>query len=298
MSRAPPYLHQKFGPGTGRPTHDPSPDRSPAPAGDGHRHARRPGPRGRGVRVVDAAHPRRRPPPPIGPPGSAPTSRADEGTPKDGGSLAFGPRGRDRQPQPGHRSLGDLGPHGGLVDLRPAGHPRRRRATSSPYLAESFEHSADYTTWTIHLRDGVTFQDGTPVDGAAVSKALNVYQQALITGAAMKHGRLHHRDRPADRHHHHLPALGRPPQRVRGPGRLHRRAGHARQPLRWREPHRQRTVHVPRVGQGRPRHGGEEPALLAGRASPTSTRSSGCRSPTATTGCPRWRTAPSTPWTR
>jgi len=109
----------------------------------------------------------------------------DEGTPKDGGSLAFGLEAETDSLNPATGRWAISGHMVGssifdpLATLDADGHV-------VPYLAESFEHSADYTTWTIHLRDGVKFQDGTPVDGAAVSKALNVYQEALITGAAMK----------------------------------------------------------------------------------------------------------------
>lgn len=41
--------------------------------------------------------------------------------------------------------------------------------TIVPYLAESFTPNADFTSWTIQLREGVTFSDGTPVDAAAVA---------------------------------------------------------------------------------------------------------------------------------
>jgi peptide/nickel transport system substrate-binding protein len=37
-----------------------------------------------------------------------------------------------------------------------------------PDIAESWEVSEDNTTFTAHLRDGMTFSDGTPVDSAAV----------------------------------------------------------------------------------------------------------------------------------
>ena len=37
------------------------------------------------------------------------------------------------------------------------------------------EPSSDFKTWTLELRDGVKFSDGTPVDSAAVSASLNRY---------------------------------------------------------------------------------------------------------------------------
>ncbi|WP_026925515.1 ABC transporter substrate-binding protein [Glycomyces arizonensis] len=37
-----------------------------------------------------------------------------------------------------------------------------------PGLAESYEQNETGTEWTFHLREGVTFHDGTPLDGAAV----------------------------------------------------------------------------------------------------------------------------------
>ena len=35
-------------------------------------------------------------------------------------------------------------------------------------LVESWEANADYTEWTLNIREGISFQDGTPLDGAAV----------------------------------------------------------------------------------------------------------------------------------
>ncbi|NLT39138.1 MAG: ABC transporter substrate-binding protein, partial [Clostridiales bacterium] len=37
-------------------------------------------------------------------------------------------------------------------------------------IAESWEHSDDYLTWTFHIRGGVTFTNGSPCDAAAVEK--------------------------------------------------------------------------------------------------------------------------------
>lgn len=37
-----------------------------------------------------------------------------------------------------------------------------------PFLAESWEHSDDFTSWTFHIRENAKFSDGTPVDATAV----------------------------------------------------------------------------------------------------------------------------------
>ncbi|WP_137723088.1 ABC transporter substrate-binding protein [Prescottella subtropica] len=49
--------------------------------------------------------------------------------------------------------------------------------TFEPQLAKSFEESADHLTWTLKLRDGVTFSDGTPLDANAVVASINRYNQ-------------------------------------------------------------------------------------------------------------------------
>ena len=54
-----------------------------------------------------------------------------------------------------------------------------------PYLAQSFTSSADFRTWTITLRPGVSFTNGEPLDGAAVVKDLNAVRADLLTGAAL-----------------------------------------------------------------------------------------------------------------
>jgi peptide/nickel transport system substrate-binding protein len=51
----------------------------------------------------------------------------------------------------------------GLIKLRPG-----TASEFVPSLAESWESNEDQSVWTFHLRDGVTFQDGTPVDADAV----------------------------------------------------------------------------------------------------------------------------------
>jgi peptide/nickel transport system substrate-binding protein len=45
-----------------------------------------------------------------------------------------------------------------------------------PFLARSVTPNATYDQWTIQLREGVTFHDGTPLDAAAVKLNLDTYR--------------------------------------------------------------------------------------------------------------------------
>lgn len=47
-----------------------------------------------------------------------------------------------------------------------------RQNQIEPMLATSWTHSADFTTWTFTLRNGVKFSDGAPMDATAVAGAL------------------------------------------------------------------------------------------------------------------------------
>ena len=53
-----------------------------------------------------------------------------------------------------------------------------------PYLVESEEHSDDYMTWTLTIRDGITFHDGTPLNGEAVAYNINLCRLSQLTGPA------------------------------------------------------------------------------------------------------------------
>jgi ABC-type transport system substrate-binding protein len=54
-----------------------------------------------------------------------------------------------------------------------------------PYLAESLTPNADYTVWTIKARPGISFHDGTPLDGAALADNLNRARTGFLTGAQL-----------------------------------------------------------------------------------------------------------------
>ncbi len=54
-----------------------------------------------------------------------------------------------------------------------------------PYLAESFEPNKDFTVWTVKLRKGIKFHDGTPLDADAVIYNLNEVAKSFLTGPAL-----------------------------------------------------------------------------------------------------------------
>ena len=53
-----------------------------------------------------------------------------------------------------------------------------------PVLVDSLAHNADYTHWTLHIRNGITFHDGTPLDAAAVEFNIESCQHSPLTGPA------------------------------------------------------------------------------------------------------------------
>lgn len=86
-------------------------------------------------------------------------------------------------------AAGSLDPHvdTGYVSLR-AGitetlvHLNDKSLTIEPWLAESWD-SRDGQLWTIKLRDGITFHNGKPMDGAAVKASL---ERAMKDSLAVK----------------------------------------------------------------------------------------------------------------
>ena len=56
----------------------------------------------------------------------------------------------------------------------------------TPYLAESVEPNADFTEWTIKLRDGITFHDGTALDADIVRDNLLAWAGLYVDDAGVK----------------------------------------------------------------------------------------------------------------
>ena len=59
-------------------------------------------------------------------------------------------------------------------------------AEPRPYLAESITPSTDYTEWTITLRPGVTFHDGSALTSEAVKQTIEGHQASILTSSAVQ----------------------------------------------------------------------------------------------------------------
>src|SRR5580698_9473649 len=53
-----------------------------------------------------------------------------------------------------------------------------------PFLASSIVPNADYTSWTITLRPGIVFHDGTPLDATALYTNIEKQATSILTGPA------------------------------------------------------------------------------------------------------------------
>ena len=55
-----------------------------------------------------------------------------------------------------------------------------------PYLAESFTPNNDFTVWTMKLRAGVSFHDGTPLNAAAIAVNFGTVLKDPLVGLAVR----------------------------------------------------------------------------------------------------------------
>lgn len=58
--------------------------------------------------------------------------------------------------------------------------------TIKPYLAESLSPNSTYTTWTLTLRPGIIFHDGSPLDAQVVKNNFDALKASALTGTALK----------------------------------------------------------------------------------------------------------------
>lgn len=109
---------------------------------------------------------------------------ADGDTPVAGGRLVFGLEAEPEGLDPTRYAFSSSGHFVAsavmetLTTLDENGEP-------VPYLAESVEPNDDYTVWTITIRPGVTFHDGTELTTDVVVQNLEAHIGSIITKASM-----------------------------------------------------------------------------------------------------------------
>lgn len=99
-------------------------------------------------------------------------SNLDTETPTPGGSVTMGVPAETEGWNPAKARFADAGSFVATSVLEPLFF-FDKSAQAKPYLAESATPNGDNTQWTIKLRPGITFHDGTTMDAASVKKSLD-----------------------------------------------------------------------------------------------------------------------------
>ncbi|MCU1378990.1 MAG: hypothetical protein JWN29_1973 [Acidimicrobiales bacterium] len=122
-----------------------------------------------------------------GPSPDAAVAPTDEsaGTPKPGGTLVYGLEADTSSPWTPQAAVCAISCHMVMRSVFDTLTLPNEQTEVEGNLLEAFESNADYTEWTLHVRPGITFHDGTPLDGAAVSDNLNRHLKSFLTAKAL-----------------------------------------------------------------------------------------------------------------
>ncbi len=111
---------------------------------------------------------------------SSNTSAANEGKPTPGGTLTYGLEGKttDFCIPSAQLAISGIMVVEAVYDTLAA--PTQDPNVYAPYLAKSISHNADYTQWTIGLRSGIKFQNGEPLNAAAVKQNIDAWRKGTL----------------------------------------------------------------------------------------------------------------------
>ncbi len=107
----------------------------------------------------------------------AQTDGTEAGDPVEGGSIAIGLEAETNSWLPSEGTFNQPG----LTIAHAIYDPLMQRAEDGsvqPYLAESLEANEDLTEYTLKLREGINFHDGTPLNGQALKTIFDDYLKA------------------------------------------------------------------------------------------------------------------------
>ena len=108
---------------------------------------------------------------------------SEKGDPVKGGSITVGLEAETNSWLPGKANFSNPGINVALAIYDPL---MRRDATGQlrPYLAQSVTGNDALTVWTLKLRPGITFHDGTPLNAAAIKTVFDTYIKAADSNLA------------------------------------------------------------------------------------------------------------------
>jgi peptide/nickel transport system substrate-binding protein len=120
------------------------------------------------------------------PPTAAPTDNtvAASGPPKAGGTLRYAVDGESDGFDPTKNRWATAGTEIGLTIFDPLA-AYDTDTVAQPYLAQSFTPNAEFTRWTVTLRSGITFHDGTPLTAAVLKTIFAAHQASPLTHPAV-----------------------------------------------------------------------------------------------------------------
>ncbi len=109
----------------------------------------------------------------------------DEGTPVDGGSMVIAVGNETNGWNPASNQIADTGTlviSSVLEPLATIGPD----LSAIPWLADSWQPNADFTSWVLKLHPGIRFHDGEPFDAQAVVDNVDAYTNGAITGLLLQ----------------------------------------------------------------------------------------------------------------
>ncbi|WP_040339606.1 ABC transporter substrate-binding protein [Candidatus Blastococcus massiliensis] len=106
--------------------------------------------------------------------GVGPDQISEQGEPVTGGTITVGLEAETNGWIPGEGSFANAGTTVAYAIYDPL-IKQTADGDLQPYLAESMEPNEDFTTWTLTLREGIQFHDGTPLNGEALKTIFDEY---------------------------------------------------------------------------------------------------------------------------
>jgi peptide/nickel transport system substrate-binding protein len=109
----------------------------------------------------------------------------DEGDPVQGGTLVYGVDADTANAWAHYRASYTNSGYIALSAISDSLFAVNDKGENVPLLVDTVEANDDYTEWTLTMRDGIKFHDGTPLDGAAVKFNIDACRAAPLTAGAL-----------------------------------------------------------------------------------------------------------------